>query len=668
MSAPKQFRDFGSVNFNIKNYGAEACIVQAGGVRQTKTPRQNSDAIKELIENVYGYHGRGKLTIPAIGRIDLEYATIVNHHDFTFEGFGAGSWLHNASIAPVPFNNPALSGNFWEADVFIVGNMGESNYPRLWNDSEFRSVLTTVANSNKITLANSADVAALQLSAGKVVLITSYEWVEPALLASTVDPDGSGPLLPVLRYTPSEAAAHAVANTGIMNEDPDFTPLFSDLNEVMRIDGADIYLRYPIPFSVTTPKICNMDKQNIELSGNFGGIDNPWFLRAIKNVTIRNMKLSTNPANGNGMGIQASSMLGCLFENLEIDARGILYGNLQCHSVFRNINGRFYDTFADLKVGPYDMLYEDITGLLVPRPEFTQDYNVLWSPDVRASYTVFNRVKCYAIGHPGHLRLGGRHMTYRDCEFFSSATETIVIPSGSSELPPGVGNPENQIVHFRKIGHPNTALRHFNASGGRDIDITIDEMEGTPSTNLGAFATPAENIRIKMPIYTNASLAVSTGINCWVEEIMPRGSYRRRVNPGSITSPTANNVVRTETIRANTISKNSELEVTVSGRFATVVGANVRLLINGVEAGLVTGSGSERFEMKLNLYARTETTNQEWVCVSEVGAISNQVNAGQLTLDVSASDFTIELQAWRTSGTLTIGQFEIETIPAFYSV
>jgi hypothetical protein len=680
-----------------KSYGDGVNLLDAG-VKLTNTPLQNSQAIDKLLDDIHGYNGGGKIIVPAVGRIDLDYAIMPKYDNLTFEGFGAGSHLYNASASKA----------FWMADVFVIGNFGEANFPRLWNDGEYKSLLTNAANTNKVTLSSAGDVTTLELAVGKIVLITSYEWIEPALVAAG--------------YSAGAAATNAAANTGTMLENPDFTPLFSDLNEIMRIDGADIYLRYPIPFSLTTPKILNMNKQTEQVWSSFGYTGNARNLVALKNIHIRNMKISTNPANGNGMPIQASAMLGCTFENLELDGRGILYGNLQCHSIFKNINGRFYDTFADLKVGPYDMVYEDIVALLVPRSEFIQPYNVLWSPDVRASHTVFSRVKCYAPGHGGNLRLGGRRMTYRDCEFVSSATEMIVIPSGSTELPSGVGNPEDQIVHFRKFGHPASPLRYLNASGGKNIEITIDEANPVPSSNLAAFTSSAENIRVRMPIYPNASLAVSSGINCWVEEIMPRGLYRRVSNPGNITttlskaailaqvnptyqspttaSPSTAGAVMTptptrgsrftstnqiellefngsgwnvigvsagqfHTIRANTISKNGSLKSYVGGTASSITGGVVQLALNGTALGIVNLSASEVFEIEFALYARTETTNQRWSCKTMVNnAIA--YTRGTLAPDVSANDFTLEMQGWRAAGTLTVDEMRIESFPAIY--
>jgi hypothetical protein len=643
-----------------KSFGDGVNLLDAG-VKLSNTPLQNSQAIDKLMDDLYGYSGGGKIIIPQVGRIDIGYSIMPKYDNFTFEGYGAGSWLHNA--------NPTAA--FWMADTFTIGNFGEPSYPRLWNAGEFRNLQSITANTNKVTMSTLGDVAGINLAVGNIVLITSNYWAEAALLASRNPDEPAG----TLRYTAPEAAAHAAACTGIMGMHSSvaaaFTPLFSDLNEIVRIDGADIYLRYPIPIAVTNPRIVNMNRQNVQLFNSFGYSGNTRNLVAQKNITIRNMRISTNPANLNGFAIQASSIVGCLFENLYMESRGMLYGNFQCHSMFRNIQGTFYDAFADLKVGPYDTVYEDVSGTLIPNPLFfgpSYDWNVLWSPDVRALYTTFNRVKCYARGHPGSLRLGGRHMTYRDCEFFSSATEMIVIPSGSDELPAGVGNPENQIVHFRKMGS-TAPLRHINASGGRDIEITIDEIDGAnPSSNLAAFTSPAENIRVKMPIYPNASLAVSTGINCWVEEIMPRGLYRRRTNPGNITSTTVNNVVETRTVRGNTLSKNGRVDGFVKGRGSGVTGGTSRLTVAGTQIGIVNLSASENFKMEFSIYARTETINQEWDCTVTVNGVAVAYTHGQFSTDISTADFNIELQAWRASGTLNVSQFDTQAIPAVYGV
>lgn len=364
------------------NPNTHAANAYDAGIRPENSPLENSINLKALQDKVLSTTSEAERAIyfPAQKEPYTFAYALRTASDMTFYGDGRRE-THLRCVGKT--NKP-----FPAASVFLLGGFSQRELPRMWNLGEFKPIADIAeVPTQLVRLQKAQDAACFQV--GDMVVISSSEW--SASLPMSEEPVGF---------------------------------YFQVTNEVVSVEDDVIRLKYSVDHQAHgqdgKPIVIGNLTKTQAVKGTWPD-KTPFRVFGSKNVTVRDMKLSSEHLEG--FGIAFDNILNCHYRNLEIDARSIVYGNGANYCSFQNITGKFHDFFSDCKAGFYKSLYENIKVSFVDRG-FKLN-NVFAIGEATRAVTVKN-VRIDAKGHTGGMLVQGEDHLFDGLEIDSDMTRIFL--------------------------------------------------------------------------------------------------------------------------------------------------------------------------------------------------------------------------------------------------
>jgi hypothetical protein len=438
------------------------------GIRPEHSPLENSQRLKELQDKVLSTTSEAERDIyfPASKEPYTFAYALRTASDLTFYGDGR----HETHLRCVGKTNKP----FPAASVFLLGGFSQRELPRLWNKGEFKPVADiSDVPTQQVTLQRPEDAASFQV--GDMVVISSSEWTQ---------------------------------NTPMSEEPVGF--YFQVTNEVAAVEDEVIKLKYSIDHAALGQQnkpivMANLTRTTV-VKGTWPD-KTPFKAFGSKNVTVRDMKLSSEHVEG--FGIAFDNILNCHYRNLEIDARSIVYGNGANYCSFQNITGTFHDFFSDCKAGFYKSLYENIEVTFVNR-DFP--LNNLFAIGEAARAVTVKNVRLHAHGHTGGMLVQGEDHVFNGLEVESDMTKIFLHMPLTQE-----GYPTKN-VRFQNckfvIPKPTQFVQLQNSGQGtlapEGIAFEDCHFEGEASNGKAVrVLSPAKNVRFSNNTFTGGGYEVA---------------------------------------------------------------------------------------------------------------------------------------------------------------